>query len=86
MRTHTPLEIHDYQNDDYRFGYYSRGHHDDAAFLTACRTYHGGDLPVGIVEQAHWRTVTTGAGPFYIPAFAGRGSYPVTVYLFNDPE
>lgn len=80
-----PLEIVEHMDDNYTFGMYSRGYHDDTAFLAACKEWWGEQMPAGDIEHETWRTVTTRAGLYHMPVYGGRGSYPVTVYRFHEP-
>ena len=81
-----PLEIKRYNDDDYDFGYYSKGFHETEEFMAACAEAHGEKLPAGDVENEQWRTVSTRDGLYMIPVIAGHGSYPVTVYRFHTPR
>jgi hypothetical protein len=81
-----PLEVKLYMNDDYIFGFYTKGHHDKEEFLKACNDFDGGYyMKPGDVENETWRTVSTHAGLFFKSVLAGKGSYPVTVYRFYEP-
>jgi hypothetical protein len=81
-----PLEVKLYMNDDYIFGFYTKGHHDKDEFLKACEEFDGGYyMKPGDVENETWRTVSTRDGLHLIPVLGGKGSYPVTVYHFHEP-
>jgi hypothetical protein len=77
-----PLEIEEMREseDGDVLGYYSKGHHDDAAFNAALQAFLGETIPLRLRPRREWfRCACYGQDRVFDTGKPGqRGSFPIT--------